>query len=384
MTIQLPQETTLLLRTKETAEAKDCEYDYYPESSRKNASAKPLLALATVLVVGFVIAFSFFPVKSLGSSVPTVVLAEITDLTTLDQRINLWEVWKQRGNSLVQDRLYLHTRHFSTKDFERHDFPIYLNHSDALAFLVTEGHKGAFRYSTDYFAIQQGSDAQINQAYCGVATSAALLNSLRGIAGLPQDPIYDPYPYATQTAMFNDCTSANVIHRNATFDGILSTPFGLNLEAVQALLKCHLPSNRWEVHATHVDTNALSLEDMRQTMKLALRDSNSRLMVNYERTSVGQEGGGHFSPIGAYSDSLDAFLVMDVAKYKYPNAWIKAETLYHSLGTIDHCATWDGPGAQAELPPSLLRPLKREDMEVAIQQLHCQSMPRGFIVISQK
>ena len=308
----------------------------------------------------------------------------IIDLTSLEQRLAAWDSWKKQPiDSLLQDRLYLHTNHY--QDYHRHDFPIYLNHSDAFAFLVTEGHKGAFQYSSDYFSIQLGSDAQINQAYCGVASSAALINSLRGSgAALPQDPIYDPYPYATQTAMFNECTNTYVIQCIATFDGIASAPFGLNLQAVQALLQCHLPEDKWDVQVTHVDTSKMSLDVMRQSMKSALKDPNSRLMVNYERTSVGQVGGGHFSPIGAYSYSLDAFLLMDVAKYKYPNAWIMAETLYHSLGTTDQCASWDGPMAQTKLPPSLLHPLTMEDMKAAMRLLHCQPMPRGFMVVSKK
>jgi hypothetical protein len=36
-------------------------------------------------------------------------------------------------------------------------------------------------YSRDFFLILSGMDAQINQAWCGAASAAAIINSLRFI-----------------------------------------------------------------------------------------------------------------------------------------------------------------------------------------------------------
>ncbi|KAK1747530.1 hypothetical protein QTG54_001493 [Skeletonema marinoi] len=57
-------------------------------------------------------------------------------------------------------------------------------------------------------------------------------------------------------------------------------------------------------------------------------------MINYHRQGLGQVGGGHFSPLGSYHPPTDSFLIMDVAKYKYPPVWVGAATLFSSLSTL--------------------------------------------------
>ena len=42
-------------------------------------------------------------------------------------------------------------------------------------------------------------------------------------------------------------------------------------------------------------------------------------------------GEGHFSPLGAYDSKTDSFLLMDVARYKYPPVWVKTSQLYNSI-----------------------------------------------------
>ena len=54
---------------------------------------------------------------------------------------------------------------------------------------------------------------------------------------------------------------------------------------------------------------------------------------NYLRKAIGQETGGHISPLGAYNAGTDRFLVLDVARYKYPPFWVTAADLYAALNT---------------------------------------------------
>lgn len=262
---------------------------------------------------------------------------------------------------------------------------VYMNHSRAFKMLLDTTNKdGALSLSSDYFLINRGWETQINQAYCAVASSVAILNSLRGSIDLPLDPIYDPYPFATQSVVFNDCTDADAIQHNATFDGILSAPYGLNLETTRSLLQCNLPASEWTVEAHHVDKKVLTIDDIRQTMKDALLNPSSRVLINYHRAAAGQIGGGHFSPIGSYSTEMDAFLIMDVAKYKYPAVWIPTILLYRSLASIDPCGLWDGPAAQVGLPSKLLHPKSLKDLSAAMDALHCENAYRGYIIVRQK
>jgi Phytochelatin synthase len=255
---------------------------------------------------------------------------------------------------------------------------VYLNTSRSFQILTDGG-----KYSQDYFLIQQGFDSQINQAYCGVATCASLLNSLRGQIELPIDPIYNPYAYATQFSIFNNCTNSYVIHQNASFDGILAAPYGLGMEQIHAILRCHLDTNSWNVSAYHLDPEVISFHQFRRDLQNGVTNLNSRVIINYDRKSVGQVGGGHWSLIGAYSHDLDSFLVMDVAKYKYPNAWIPSSLLYQSLQTWDLCGNWNFPAAQGILPPDYLYSKTVLDYFSATAMLGCSPMRRGYIIIQK-
>ncbi|KAI2497545.1 Phytochelatin synthase [Fragilaria crotonensis] len=262
------------------------------------------------------------------------------------------------------------------------EFVIYLNTTDAYRMLA-HGGIAFIDFAHDYFLIQQGFDAQINQAYCAVATSAAILNSFRGDIELPIDPIYNPHPYATQADMFNHCTNSHVIRRNASFDGIFKAPGGLSMLQTKALLECHLDKEAWNVSVHHVDPFTLSIEDFRRILQQALANTKARVMINFDRKGVGQAGGGHFSPLGAFSPVMDAFLVMDVAKYKYPNAWVSTSLLYKSLQTLDACGKWDFPRAQDVIPPEYLNAKTELDYMSATVMLGCESTRRGFITIEK-
>ena len=261
---------------------------------------------------------------------------------------------------------------------------VYFNTTAAFTLLV-DGY-GWYDSSRDFFTYQEGFDTQENQAYCALAAAAAVVNSFRGFVALPTDPVYKPYPYATQNSIFNECTDKTVIVRNTTFDGVLASPGGLNLDQTKSLLECNLPKDGWSVEAHHVDPSFVSLDDMRKDLVLALMSPASRVIVNFNREAANQIGGGHFSPIGSYSHQRDAFLVMDVAKYKYPYVWIPAFVLYRSLMTVDACGTWNYPDAQVKLKsshPELSYPQSSRDLTKSIQKLGCKAAYRGYIIVKQ-
>jgi len=239
----------------------------------------------------------------------------------------------------------------------------YLNETFAYEYLVPP-------YSHQYYLIVSGLDAQINQVYCGLATSAAIINSLRFLHQfpLPIDPIYAPYHYATQTDLFNECVIEEVMLDGSS---IWKYPMGVTLSQVEKLLGCFLEG--WEVEKVNVDPNTVTLEMMRDDMKNALAEESSRVLINYNRKGVGQDGGGHFSPIGSYHPPSDSFLIMDVAKYKYPPVWAKAEALHKSLASIDTCGQWNFPSAELWL---------NEAPQVEWRDIvGCEERYRGYIVL---
>ena len=88
---------------------------------------------------------------------------------------------------------------------------------------------------------------------------------------------------------------------------------------------------------------------------------------------------GHFSPIGAYNYKKDAFLIMDVAKYKYPPVWVPSLNLFQGLSTIDNCAGFAYPEdaqitqeLKEEKPPNFAR---------WHEVLQCEPKYRGVIIV---
>jgi hypothetical protein len=88
--------------------------------------------------------------------------------------------------------------------------------------------------------------------------------------------------------------------------------------AKEELLDCYLADQGYTVEAYHMDPQKISKEKAREAIKGAVIDTEARVLINYDRGGIGQGpmGHGHFSPICAYNQEMDAFLVMDVAKYK--------------------------------------------------------------------
>ncbi|KAI9017970.1 Phytochelatin synthase-domain-containing protein [Phycomyces nitens] len=58
---------------------------------------------------------------------------------------------------------------------------------------------------------------------------------------------------------------------------------------------------------------------------------DSQMVVNYARSHLGQQGEGHFSPIGGHNSKDGMTLIMDVARVKYPSVWVDSRTLYESM-----------------------------------------------------
>ena len=66
-----------------------------------------------------------------------------------------------------------------------------------------------------------------------------------------------------------------------------------------------------------------------------LRIADHFVIINYLRMAIGQERGGHISPLAAYEAKTDRFLILDVARYKYPPVWVAASDLFDAMNTPD-------------------------------------------------
>ena len=161
---------------------------------------------------------------------------------------------------------------------------------------------------------------QKNQAFCGVASIVMVLNAL-GVPA-PATPEFEPYKIFTQDNVLNDETEK-------VLPVAILSRIGMTLDQIGQILKTY--SVRADVrHAADS-----SVEEFRTLARQALSTPNQYVIANYLRRSIGQERGGHISPLAAYDADSDRFLVLDVSRYKYPPIWVETGNLYGAMNTPD-------------------------------------------------
>lgn len=181
----------------------------------------------------------------------------------------------------------------------------------------------------DYFRLSNQFVTQINQAYCGVASSVMVLNALEIPA--PESPQTKPFRVFTQENFFVGVASWNK-NREETKKVIsadLIAKRGMTLAQLGGLLTSHGAKVNVYYGAD------LDLDRFRSLLRQNLSERDNFAIVNYLRKTIGQERGGHISPIAAYHQLTDRFLILDVSRYKYPPVWVKAIDLWQAIKTTD-------------------------------------------------
>ena len=173
---------------------------------------------------------------------------------------------------------------------------------------------------SDFAPLSAQFVTQVNPAFCGPATIAMVLNALElprppsdatlGLGLFDQDNVFSAAAEAAKPR-------AEVLRGGMTLDD----------------LGAFLGSYGLDVDVTHAGDS--SLDTFRDTAIAGLNDRDRFVLVNYLRSAIGQEKGGHISPLAAYDADTDRFLVLDVSRYKYPPIWVEAEALYGAMDTSD-------------------------------------------------
>ena len=171
-----------------------------------------------------------------------------------------------------------------------------------------------------YFPISATFETQKTQAYCGVASTVMTLNAL-GVPA-PTSPQYQPYSLFTQDNVLDEKTDA-IRPRD------LLAQRGMTLDQLGAIIALH----PLKVEVRHAASGGL--DEFRKSASEYLAAKGHFVIVNYLRKALGQQIGGHISPLGAYDEKSDRFLILDVARYKYPPVWVTASDLFDAMNTPD-------------------------------------------------
>ena len=202
----------------------------------------------------------------------------------------------------------------------------------------------------DFFALANQFEAQEHGGLCGPTSGVIVLNALRlgdTTHAKPKDMSHVPDTYRpliptrfdptlaryTQTTFFSE--AAQKVKSEAEFYGKARTEGekpdpGLQLRQLGEMLET------WGAKVeVRIADAGLTDDAMREDLAENLARSGDFVVVNYQRTTVGQEGGGHLSPLAAYDRVSDSFLVMDVNAARYPWVWVPAATLFAAMRTLD-------------------------------------------------
>jgi hypothetical protein len=198
-----------------------------------------------------------------------------------------------------------------------------------------------------FAALANQFEAQYNGAFCGPTSAAIVLNAVHSrSADLPRDhtrlrpddvqfmPVgADPIvPRFTQDSVIDrgPKTRAQVLGEPVSLGGKQVLDFGYQLRQLDAML-----------HANGLVTTVVVVDDARseQTIRADLADHLARggsyVIVNYRREAVGQKGGGHISPLGAYDAGSDSVLLLDVNPAVAGWVWMPTATLVKGMRTFD-------------------------------------------------
>jgi hypothetical protein len=171
-----------------------------------------------------------------------------------------------------------------------------------------------------YFTLADNFVTQKTQSFCGVASMVMLFNAMQLPA--PDVPEYAPYKTFTQDNVLNASTEAILPQDVILKQGITLDQMG-TLLAVQPVVAA----------VRHASDS--SVDAFRTEAASYLGRPGHFVLVNYFRNALGQQKGGHFSPLAAYDRETDRFMILDVARYKYPPVWVKSEELFVAMNTKD-------------------------------------------------
>ena len=212
---------------------------------------------------------------------------------------------------------------------------------EGLARLSRSTAKAAFPVLANQF------EAQSNAAFCGPTTAAIVLNAARGrSAELPHDHSrlraedlqYVPAGIDLSVPRY---TQDNVIEKGAKRRSqVLGEPVLINGKPIQDFgyqtrqLDELLRANGLDTRLVIVDDGKPE-EEVRTDLVQTLSTRGNYAIVTYKRSTVGQPGGGHISPLGAYDAASDSFLVLDVNPSSAGWVWMPAPVLVRGMRTFD-------------------------------------------------
>jgi hypothetical protein len=191
-------------------------------------------------------------------------------------------------------------------------------HSPLVALNSAEGRRLLIeaKAKEPFWTLAQNYQCQQDQGSCSVASCVMVLNALQVSA--PESPEIRPFRRYTPANFFTEQVM-KVTTQSSVSRG------GMTLKQLHTVLKA------FPITTRIVFAGNSQIDQFRQELKSNLSAGDRQIVVNYSRRALGQQGGGHISPVAAYNEQEDRVLVADTAGYKYPWTWIPVSGLWGAM-----------------------------------------------------
>jgi hypothetical protein len=214
-----------------------------------------------------------------------------------------------------------------------------------------EGKKRLYEsnYANHFYALAHLFERQVKPTYCGIASAVMVLNALRlGKKGLKLETSLDvqlPEKGKLSFNCYTQITFFNADTRNGKsrvkVEGKCTEEFNPGFSLTELAYKLRILLLNAEVILASEQCDK-SVDRFRQDLMAHLNGKGTYIIANFLSTSIGRDGGGHFSPIVAYHPSTDSCLVMDVAGHKNPWFWVPVPLFYTAMHNCDEQNAYRG------------------------------------------
>ena len=198
--------------------------------------------------------------------------------------------------------------------FHRRELP-----APAIGLSTTEGKK-LFRQALAeggaeiFFRVSEAFRTQDEPAYCGLGTLVTVLNALEVDPGELWKGTWRWYA----ESMLGCCVDLEEIRQK-----------GVAWDEWCCIARCQ------GLAVAAVRAEVSDIDAFRAVVATTCAGDAAVVCVSYSRSVLGQQGDGHYSPIGAYLPSADQVLIMDVARFKHPPHWVPLTTLWEAMCRAD-------------------------------------------------
>ena len=204
------------------------------------------------------------------------------------------------------------------------------------------------KYKNDFYDLASHFQPQKNPLYCGIASSAIILNALNednNIIVNSKNTIKKPKIYGATVIPFNSFTQDDILNNNTDFiknravvnfktidQNLGRYDPGLTLKQLAKLLE-YYTLNVKLIYAD--ESNKDGVNSFKEILKNTLNIKGEYILANFQGKKIGSLTSGHISPVAAYNEAKNQILILDVASHKQPWFWVDVNKFYEAMQEKD-------------------------------------------------